>query len=321
SLICPQPPASGFFELESRSPSKWIFQKRKNRNIATKEVPYDRIIFHYNSIEHFCDRQIPKDTVVTGTEIDLLTKACHSSNWAANANWLPSARFGILRFNPNSSLFNLSEARKFFAEEVRKKISSTYPKLTVEKSLFPKLLPGFLESSEFRNSSFQGKDFFKSKHLIVPKIEISGLSIIYESIILAAQGLQMNVEISPIDSSSTVIKSFLGGEFTVIAGASGFWAQDPVGDLQMWFTKNLHKTMTFVWADHDLYKQLNEIDVEKHENVRIARLENLNKYIFDQSIIAPVMHFRRFYLTRSSGKVYLSQSITSPAPWQIKIQE
>jgi ABC-type transport system substrate-binding protein len=317
-LIDELPPFSGFYELENKIGKEWSFLKRTNKSgLDNTEVSYNKISLIFKSMTEACASPVAENTVVAGFEMDFLMSDCLKQASTDSMRWLPAARFGLLRFNPNHELFRTKNNRQLFAELVRLKLKEKYTDLRVERSLFTRLLPGYLSTLSSINTD---RLFFKNKILLLPKNSGSA-ALIYQVLITVAEDLQMKVEF--IDKELTqkdTVDHFVSGKLPVIFGGSGFWAQDPVGDLQMYFTKNFHKTMTFVWADDGIYSRLQKLDSSADPDTIRELMEDFNKYIFDQSLIAPIVHFRRFFKTAEKQKLDdLPQAVTSPSPWQLKL--
>jgi hypothetical protein len=319
AMTCEIAPSSGYFAIKSKNSDEIIFQKRKGIQKPVGEINFESVTFQFKSIQDACRFQIEPNQVIAASEIDYVAAGCTESIKPAQVHWMPSARFLVLRFNPETDLFKSKEARHYFAEVVREILRKKNSSLIVERSLFPKLLPGYLDSKGF---DFPYKDMsrhFKGVKIRLPQIKSFG-ALIFDSIIEAAQNLEMKVEIEPEPPMAQMVDSFLTGNFPVIAGSSGFWAQDPIGDVSMWFTKNLHKPMRFIWTDTQVYKQISSLENELDPNLIKLKMEMFNRHIFDQSLIAPVLHFRRCFISNSDVKgLILPQAITSPAPWQLVV--
>ena len=137
-----------------------------------------------------------------------------------------------------------------------------------------------------------------------------------------AKKLLMSIEYLDSPSNEYLDKAFISGEMPIDNLSSGFWAQDPTGDLAMFFTPQLHLALTFLWKDENLYKNLKDVEYESNLFSLKDKMEKLNKDLFENSLIAPIAHFRRFFITSSSmSTLNLPQSITSPAPWQLIPEE
>jgi ABC-type transport system substrate-binding protein len=321
-LLCKVPPFSGYFNLTEQSSRELTFEVRKDEGAPKLKRPLSMVRFKYQTLEAACSQSLKMNEVIAGSETEYLASGCVNLIESKQLHWLPSARFLVLRFNPHHSLFDSREARQFFAERVRRALSGKNTGLEVQRSLFPKLLPGYLKASEFSEPGDVVASSFRGKEITLPQGGPNVVSGTMKVVIEVARELGMKVRtIEPSNPADSVAK-FVNGEFGVTVGGSGFWAQDPVGDLSMWFTKSLHKTMTFAWEDEGIYSRLANLETEVDpERIRL-KMEDFNKYIYAQSIIAPVAHFRRLFITSSQvDELAIPQAITSPAPWHLTAKQ
>lgn len=319
-LKCKIPPGSGYFDIDSQSANRISFKKKEELSPFVEDIQFEKISFTYKTLREACSHGVDFDQVVTGSEIDFLASECEKKIDQENVEYLPASRFIILRFNPNIEPFKIPTNRRIFAEKVRNVLRRRNPKLIVERSLFPKLIPGYIDESSFHVSSGNQAREFVGKKIRLPSVH-SFSSIVFESIIQAARELRMEVEIVPEAPIGEIVDLFLEGVMPVIPGSSGFWAQDPIGDVSMWLTRGLHKSMRFLWEDKNIYRAIRELEDELEPQEINMKMGSLNKYIFDKSIIAPLLHFRRMYISSKSGstKLVLPYAITSPSPWHLKL--
>ena len=315
-------PFSGFFKLQEKSAEQWIFAKRNNIEILNDtDIPYRKISLTFKNINSACELKLKKNDIIAGFEMDYIMSGCDTSSKSQSIKWLPASRFGLLRFNPTLDIFNSNEKRKYFSELVRKQLKKTYPNLQVERGLFSKLLPGYLSFSDLSTTNINLEKDFLNKEIILPNINEGPSSLIYTSIKKVAIELKMKIKMNDQNlNQKNIVDDFVTGKLSMIFGGSGFWAQDPIGDLEMYFTKNFHKTMTFTWADDGIYSRLESLDANTDDSKTKKLMEDFNTYIFEQSIVAPILHFRRFYKTADNQKLKeLPQAVTSPSPWQLKL--
>lgn len=317
-MVCDLPPSSGYFELSSYSSEAFIFKRRAEQNTVDPLV-FETIRFNFKKLSEVCKEKLASNEIISGVELDYLSTNCGNYLLSQQVHWLPSARFGVVRFNPNKGPFKVKEGRQLFSETVRMILNSKNKNLIVERGLFSRLIPGYIENENFSFVFEQSTyDIFKGANIILPKIENSGLKIVFDAIVEAAQKLQMDVHLIEEPTYESLVTDFLNGKVPVIAGASGFWAQDPIGDVSMWFTPNLHKTMSFLWSDKKIYEQIASLELEVDPFEIQKKMNEFNKYIVDQSVVAPVVHFRRLYITsKPITKLNLPQAVTSPAPWHL----
>lgn len=321
-MTCERAPSSGYFSIEKIEESKIVFAKRLKGITPAEPIPYKKITFSFSSLQKACQIPISINSIVTGNELDYLSSGCDHEKMKSELHWLPASRFGVVRFNPNVSIFKSSLNRRIFAEEVRRSIKKSNSKVLVEKGIFSILLPGYLSDDRFPTLSRPTTSDFVGQAITLPRVKQSGLKVIADSIIEAAKSLGMLVTEVNAPSNEDLITGFLTGKIPTIAGASGFWAQDPIGDVSMWFTPNLHKTMTFLWKDDELYRQIDSLESELDPSKIKSKMESLNLHIYEEALVAPVAHFRRFYISSNLiSNLNLPQAVTSPAPWQLVPQD
>ncbi len=242
-----------------------------------------------------------------------------------NIQMLPSARFATLRLNTKLKPFNNRLCRLYFSEELRKTIKNFHQKIDVEGSLFTSLIPGYLDHAILRSSLYTLSSneeasclkAIKSSTFNLASSDNNTLKFGFELIIQTLNNLKVkNISITSGLNNSQITESFASGKLSIVSGASGFWALDPVGDVEMYFTKNLHKTLKYVWEDEGLYNLIEKIN---HHDIKKS-LEAINKHIFLDSRLGVYMHFRRFYATNKSLKVErTSTSISVSPPWLLNL--
>lgn len=320
-LLCSRPPSSGYFELLNQSGDKISFIKREQATVHFFPINYEKINFQFLPISEVGVGLIPINTIICTTELDYISSSCKDHITKDQTHWMPSSRFGVLRFNSNIKPFDKNRNRQIFAEEVRIVLSATYPDLNVQRGIIPNLLPGFIPSELLvQKFSEADRNELEGETITFPKKYSPSFHIIYKSLISAAENLKFKINYIENTNVEELVNLFINDKLGVVIGASGFWAQDPAGDISMWFTPNLHKTMTFVWQDKEIYRMLDELENLSDGNSLDKKLTEFNRYVSIKSVIVPILHFRRLYILNSIIKeLNLPQAITSPAPWQIII--
>ena len=320
-MRCKQAPSSGYYILDSINNEQIKFSLRENLLNTAEKINYKKIIFSYKKLVEICDEKIPLNTIVSGAEISLIQIECSKKFESHQIHWTPSARFSSLVFNPKNPPFDKKENRQFFSDQERNIVKANYPDIIAERSLFYQLLPGYVDYEEF-NINYSAKSLvsnFKNKKISLIKRN-SKSSITQIAVEEIAKKLLMSIEYLDSPSNEYLDKAFISGEMPIDNLSSGFWAQDPTGDLAMFFTPQLHLALTFLWKDENLYKNLKDVEFESNLFSLKDKMEKLNKDLFENSLIAPIAHFRRFFITSSSmSTLNLPQSITSPAPWQLML--
>jgi hypothetical protein len=110
-------------------------------------------------------------------------------------------------------------------------------------------------------------------------------------------------------------EKFSSGEVSILNSGSGFWDNDPAGDLQMLFTPNLHKPLNFVTRDQTLQSLIQ--DLERHQGDK-SKYVAVNRYLHDEAMFNVYTHVRRFYFSKNKGLLkQIPQGGSAPAPWQV----
>jgi len=317
-ITCERPTESGYYKLSERENNKFKFTRRSKLSAINDKVNYDFINIVFQNDIDLCDHQINKNTILAGNETQITQQEIQKCQ--NQITWLPASRFGMILINPNLPPFNKKQNRRFFAEKIREYLQKNYQDLNVESSIFTKIIPGYIPKQESNSEKIDLKDF-QNVNFYIPTFSKTAHKQTISAINVIAKELKMNIinlNTSPgIDS----IQSFTNNKASVMIGSSGFWPQDPVGDMKMFFSKNFHQPLKFLWEDkklEELYTQINDTDT----NLDI-KMRELNLHINDQSLLCPILHFKRFFITKS--KIQENNlpvtSVTSPAPWQINLNE
>jgi hypothetical protein len=228
-----------------------------------------------------------------------------------------------LVLNPNIPPFDSVDCRRQFAAAFRKKFHSINdPDHEMEGSQFTSILPGYLPLSSLNEAMPEGKAGSCAERLRTAPIKwaaVGGPSTPFRTTLVETlRDLgQPHVTAATKQRYDDVLASFLGNETSILGYSSGFWAQDPVGDLQMYFTPGLHPILNFVTGDSKLQAMLADLDHGGEEDLK-PKMQEINQYLFDQAISNVVAHVRKFYLAKNEKIISdPSFALSSPAPWQV----
>ncbi|MFN7904836.1 MAG: hypothetical protein ACK5P5_06585, partial [Pseudobdellovibrionaceae bacterium] len=226
--------------------------------------------------------------------------------------------------NPNVGAFKNKNCRVLFAQAYR----SAFQKLNLsgldaESSVFTDIVPGYMttnELSQFQISATENESCLDELRKNPPSwakvVEDEG-SIF--SIILEKTFDELNIKPTvPLVFTNTKQEreAYFNGKVAVIGASTGFWAQDPGGDIQMLLTPNMHKLLSFVSSDEKLQSLIRNLKIDGQNN--LLAYKAVNKYIHDEALFNVFAHVRRFYAADSLENInQLSMAITSPAPWQV----
>lgn len=313
---------SGPYLIAKKEPKFIIFSRREEPNIR-----YKTITFKYKKISEIKEKDFTPNTIISGNEADLISSNKKLLFYSSNLQWMPSSRFATIRLNTHRSPFKNKLCRLFFAEQLRSVIKKFYSDITIEGSLFTNLIPGYINHEALRSELYNLSTTDEKKCLKeirdssikLAESENTTLKLGLDLIILTLKHINVkNVSVKSNLNNSQITDEFASGNLSIVAGSSGFWALDPVGDVEMYFTKNLHKTLKYVWEDKDLYSLIEKIDPKMTK----LSLEKINKHMFRESRLGIFMHFRRFYATHKDLKIdkILASTSISP-PWLLSLSK
>lgn len=314
---------SGLYTIAEKNSGRILFRLRSDL-FNQSDFPKN-IFFKYKNIASLTEEDFTPTTIVSGNEADLIYSKKTNLLQKINVQMFPSARFATIRFNTKTKPFDNKLCRLYFSEQLRKTVKNSNFKIDPEGSLFTNLVPGYISHDALRKKLYNLQPAEEKKCLEDIKAgsfnladsDNNTLKLGFELIVQTLKDLGVeNFNIHKGLTSSKITEDFALGNLSIVSGASGFWALDPVGDVEMYFTKNLHQTLKYVWEDNEIYTLIKKID---RNNIRLS-LESLNKHIFSDSRLGVFMHFRRFYATNKDLKVkQTSNSISVSPPWLLDL--
>lgn len=313
-------PTSGFYQLQGASESDYTFAATKVARESYPALPQTIVLRYLGHSLGEADLKALKD----GSTVIQLMDYRREQSFGGQAGFArveqPNSRFSVFLLNPNSALFGTAECRRAFAERLRQNLQGGESQS--EASLFSRILPGFLTSSQLASGtplsddvvgkcqkSFQGQTIRWMRGKTNSTIDFEAA--------LATTSKQLGLKLETVDERSPRERydAFVDGKLDITLGGSGFWAFDPVGDVQMLLTPNLHKPLKFIAQDPRLQKMLEGLEFESDPR---ARLEQINRYVYEQALMNVYAHLKRIYLVRNvAGAANIPVAITPPAPWQV----
>jgi ABC-type transport system substrate-binding protein len=326
TLKTPRPPGSGYYELAEHASSGWLFKKRKAFISIHGERAPEEIRFEFKAATDLVaiSKTIQPNTVAssneglfTPTEMSEITK-----NTELRA--APTSRFGAMYINPNVGPFTKKECRRLFANTFRETlIAEHYEGFQCESSIFTKIMPGYIRPNELARTlhGFSKECRAELKSATFEWGLVKGLRNFYFETAIKKTFTTLGMEhvtFREFQSKKEIYDSFYDGKIGVTFGASGFWPVDPAGDIQMLFTPNLHKVLSFAANDDKLQELIHSVQDETNSKMRVAKFEAINRRLYDESIFNVYGHFRRFIITNKSRSLRdIPLAISSIAPWQV----
>jgi len=317
-IICEEIPVSGYYMIKKRDHQELQLKKRLSPlwNSGKNELP-DEIKIRYIKYKDL-ENHFPEADVILG-----LTHNAPPGFFSQNKErqdfffkFFPASNFVALLINSATPLFKNRSCRQEFANTFRNNfLQLSEEKADVQSSLFSEILPGHISSLNFSRGpnhlcKFKGetlKGFYYDDDL-------------WPTYNLAIQKTanELDINFIPFDDSwEEIEKAFNSGEIAFAAFRSGFCSLDPVTDLQMLFTPNMHPILNDLTHDVTLREKLAHID--KTPNVDIdLKLKDFNSYLHSEAKFNVFLYTRYFYGSKQSNVLApLSQSLAQPYLWQI----
>ena len=318
-VICEKLPESGRFSLKEKKEKTILFQNRKKED--------DKILFKYIPAIDLASNitNLSSDAIIAGNESMFLSDELKGFRSNESFYYLPAARFAVLQISPEVAPFDDKICRVVFADQFR----NEYEKLTKdfspsESSIFTKIISGYLTRKELESTQLSRlkKTEIESCTQRLRKKDIKWGYVENEKNSAFVQAFQQTLKKLELKGEPIVFKSrkdqsekFINGEIAVFNAGSGFWANDPVGDLQMLFTPNLHKPLNFITKDENLQGLIKKLVADQSDKTKYLEV---NKYIHDQAMFNVYTHVRRFYFSKAKNKLkQIPQGSAAPTPWQV----
>ncbi len=320
-ITCEKIPESGRYKMESRDQTTIQFKKRIDitgpENIKFNYVPAIQIATEL--------KKISGQSVIAGNESMYSNDELEVFRKFDSFYYLPASRFSVLQISPELAPFNDKLCRVVFAHQFRQEYEKTTKESSpVESSIFTKIIAGYLSHKELENTvvSKLKKSEIDSCVQRLRKSEIKWGFVENEKNSGFVKAFQQTLKSLELKGQPIVFKTrkeqaekFVLGEVSIFNSGSGFWANDPVGDLQMLFTPDLHKPLNFITKDENLQKLIKKVVADQTDKTKYAEV---NKYLHDQAMFNVYTHVRRFYFSKDKNRLkQIPQGSAAPTPWQV----
>lgn len=321
-----RPPTSGNYEIESESARSVVFRLRTppiEHNInAPRTVRFDHEITEPN-FSQFMNH--PPNFVFAGPEFPLRMARVDLEAQGANVTWAPASYIAALQINPDVEPFGSKSCRRQFADTFRETVAQAMgDRASLEPGLFPRIVPGYLPPTELTPSNKEASssttnESFKGKSVAWRAYPKGRNEFFNEAIRSTAKTLKLELsEQGELDIGEAKRSGFRGLETAFFFGQTGFWALDPVGDVQMLFAPNMHSMLEPIWRDGKVGEMLEQVgrDAEPHEVE--SRMKEFNRYIVDQALFNVVGHFRFYFASTGAATLRdVPLAVQQPYAWQV----
>ncbi len=320
-VVCEKIPESGRYKIESRETLSIIFKKRIETSgpeiISFKYVPAIQLATELPNIS--------SKSIIAGNESMYSSEELEQFRKFESFYYLPASRFAVLQISPEIAPFDDKLCRVAFAHQFRQEYEKTSKDNSPsESSIFTKIISGYLSRKDLETSvvSKLKKSEIDSCVQKLRKSEVKWGYVENEKNSGFVQTFKQTLKALELKGKPQIFKTrkdlaekFVQGELAIFNSGSGFWANDPVGDLQMLFTPNLHKPLNFITKDENLQKLIKNLVSDQTDKAKYAEV---NKYLHDQAMFNVYTHVRRFYFSKEKNKLkQIPQGSAAPTPWQV----
>ncbi|MEN0059414.1 MAG: ABC transporter substrate-binding protein [Bdellovibrio sp.] len=320
-MTCATPPFSGYYALVKSDAQSLSFKKRTEYKML--QYPQDISFIYTSPTQNLFKEYIERDdTVIYGMDLRLKDGTLQDIPQSMHFEWLPAARFVYLSINPNIKPFNDPLCRVVFMEVFRETTKVLFQNhLTLSSSLFTPIMSGYLKDEELTQMPLSPEQEASCLDRIVHEkipwhISDSSNLALSEKILFDTMKKIAPQSKPHITSFSERDSQFLKGENSFYAGSSGFWAEDPIGDLQMFFTPKLHNSTAFAGHSTMLQQQLSELD-DASSSLALD-LKQINTTLYHEALLNVFLHSRRFFAAHNKELLQsLPQAVSSPAFYQV----
>ncbi len=320
-VSCDKLPESGRYSLKSNVEKALNFKKRLD--VSGPEA----ITFKYVSAVTLKEKlsSLSDKAIIAGNESMFAADELATFRKNESFYYLPASRFAVLQISPTNAPFDDKLCREVFANQFRKEyelITKDYS--PSESSIFTKIVTGYLTRDELEAATFNKIKMAEVSRCIarLRKSPIKWGYVENEKNSAFVKAFEQTLKTLELSGKPDIVKTrkeqsekFVSGEISIFNGGSGFWANDPVGDLQMLFTPNLHKPLNFITKDESLQKLIKNLVVDQTDKTKYFEV---NKYLHDQAMFNVYTHVRRFYFSKAKNKLkQIPQGSAAPTPWQV----
>jgi len=322
-VICKAPPTSGYYLAGTKNGTQIEYMLRGDlpKDIASRMPP--SVVFEYAPKPLQELTQDPAyDSVGFAYDLDFTVPKYQELAQNFRIERLPSSWFSGFILNPKIKPFDRKECRRWFAKKFRSAFAAQdLGILQPSSSIFTSIIPGYMteeqlgagvpESAAVEDTclkALRAHDFvFAIKTQSTPPFVQNALDKL-------ARDLQIKLAPSVVGTSTHD-----RDKVAMRLANSGFWALDPVGDVQMLLSPNMHQDVADVASDPEVQALLKGIGSSMSPESISASMGKLNKYLHDDGLLNIFSNQGYFYISKKdrSKRPGATFSITVPYPWQV----
>ena len=333
-LICPVPPASGYYDFADEPPKldpkdgKYLaigFSLRKElANARSSHKMPPKILLEYSNLELTkLVGSMEKNSTARTLDSRLSDEFINQFRNSIDIKRLPKTAIIYLLLNPNFEAFKDPECRRIFANKFRDLYGERVKSVKIAtKSFSSPVMPGYLTNEEL-SQLYPETD--KGRSLCVEKFAKNPVKFektypfwnkLIEDTMLAV-GMPTSGIFAGDGHLSDTYDSFEQNKTAIMTASVNFWPLDLASGFKMFFSQGMHKQLVHVLKDQKLSELADTLYEEANPEKAAAFYKEINKYLYNDGQLNALSYFGNVYLSKSSDVNRLPISTSTPNPWYL----
>lgn len=318
-LNCERPPESGPYKLAAGSFGNGGLTLTRREAISESYYP-KKFNFQYidsQRLREFLDANEGLPTVAFANDLDYPDAVLSEIN--ANYATFPVAKswHGMILLNPKRGPFDDLNCRRLFIQGFRQTFATLgLANHKQESSIFTALTPGY-ETADTLSTRGAGPETCTLQGQTLKWVRRGSRSPDFK-VAIEATCERLGMRCEEIAAAGRPLAALLDSDVNLVSSSTGFWPADPLGDLQMLFTPNMHPAFNHITQDAELQTA---IRAARAGDVGSAQaLKDINRILFEKALYNVYTHHQYFYVAPKSQSASLrktSLGLTVPYPWQL----
>lgn len=320
-IICDDIPSSGNYVIKSRSEKEIEFKLWRKPDGGHKINAPEILTFRYLPTRDL--KAAGDEALLNLSEFAVKSRKTDLEQMGYHLKSGPSADFIAMLISPLVKPFDRPECRQIFAAALRETLAEDFSdRQNTQATLFTKIIPGYLPPEQLVPPPASScLDYLRHHPFPWARFPQETKYYLDEAIERTVKNLGMKfgeVIILKGNSSTEWPSLFNAGKTALLPFQTGFWAMDPVGDVRMLFTPNLHKDLGLATNDPKLQKLLSELKHSPPGDGTRAKMEEINRYTFSHAVFNPIFQFKKLYASKNKAELKeFPLAVQQPYPWQL----
>lgn len=323
-LNCDRPPESGAYRLESRDGDRSLtFQRRASADNSSAPVSVRFLFIQPGDTNALLKSPAGENSVIFGNDLDFSDAQLVAFSRDFEVRPIAKSWHGRFLLNVEQRPFTNRGCRALFATTFRTHFANknlSHHKL--ESSIFTPMTPGYQTSTEL--AQFSMPDGSADCRAQLQSVELKwvrrgGQQQDFADV-MKETCESLGMKCAEVSAAGKSVSQLFKEGIALVSGSTGFWPLDPLGDLQMLFTPNMHQHLKAVANDPNLQAEIRAARATEDSEVQLRHLKNINKILYENAIYNIYTHHQYFYMAPKSRESALRSApigVTVPYPWQV----